>query len=88
MADLQVTCVNKPDRNSPHEAITHLGGSWGKKTRLQIVNEITGNVNSYYTLVNGKRANVGVYPKENPSYVRTYADGYWSDNLLALSDCS
>ena len=25
MADVQITCVNKPDRMSPHEHITHVG---------------------------------------------------------------
>ena len=26
MADYQIDCINKPDRLSPHEHITHVGG--------------------------------------------------------------
>ena len=39
------------------------------------------------SLVNGKRANVGVVNGPNGKYVRTYADGVWNDNLLALYEC-
>lgn len=88
MADLQVTCINKPNRNSPHEAITHLGGiTWGKKTRQQVVFDIDNNVNTYFTLVGGNRATVGVVEGPNGKYVRTHADGKWNDNLLALAEC-
>ena len=87
MADLQVTCMNKLNRNSSHEGITHLGGIWGKKTRQQVINDIEGGVNTYYTLVGGRRAVVGVINGPNGKYVRTYADGVWNDNLLALPEC-
>jgi hypothetical protein len=26
MTDFRIDCVNKPDRNSPHDHITHVGG--------------------------------------------------------------
>ena len=29
MADVQITCVTKPDRNSTHDQITHVGGPGG-----------------------------------------------------------
>ena len=88
MADLQVTCITKLNRSSTHEAITHLGGvTWGKKTRQQVILDIEGKANSYYTLVDGKRAEVGVVNGANGKYVRTHADGQWNDNLLALPDC-
>ena len=61
MADLQVTCINKLNRNSTHEGITHLGGAtWAKKTRQQVITDIESGTNTYYTLVGGKRATVGV----------------------------
>ena len=89
MADLQVTCINKLNRNSSHEGITHLGGTtWAKKTRQQVVADIESKTNTYYTLVGGKRATVGVMQGANGKYVRTYADGVWSDNLLALPECA
>lgn len=89
MADLQVTCITKLNRNSTHEGITHLGGNtWAKKTRQQVIADIESGTNTYYTLVGGKRANVGVVQGSNGKYVRTHADGVWNDNLLALPDCA
>lgn len=87
MADLQVTCINKTPRNNPHEGITHLGGFGWKKTREQVVREIDARVNTFYTSVNGTRANVAVREGTNGKYVQTHADGYWNDNLLALPEC-
>ncbi len=92
MADLLVDCINKQDRNSTHEGITHLGGPGGgtrwKWTRQQVINSIEAKTNTFYTKVDGKRADIGVVDGPNGKYVRTYADGKWNDNLLALSECS
>jgi hypothetical protein len=60
MADVQVRCVNKQPRNDPHHGITHLGGEGWKWTRQQVGESIKANTNTFYTLVSGKRANVGV----------------------------
>jgi hypothetical protein len=88
MSALQVTCINKQPRNDTHEGITHLGGAWGKKTRSDVIVEIENKTNSYFTSVDGKRAEVGVRQGEYGKYVQTYADGYYNDNLLALRECS
>lgn len=88
MADARVTCITKPDRNSKHEGITHLGGADWRWTRQQVIASIEAKSNTFYTLVNGKRADVGVVDGTNGKYVRTYADGVWNDNLLALPECS
>jgi hypothetical protein len=88
MADLQVTCINKRDRNSLHEGITHLGGSNWRWTRAQVIEFIENKAHTFFTLVGGRRANVGVVDGPNGKYVRTYADGQWNDNLLALPECS
>lgn len=87
MADVQVRCINKVPRDNPHEGITHLGGAGWKWTRAQVIASIEGRTNTFYTLVNGKRADVGVVDGPNGKYVRTYADGYYNDNLLALMEC-
>ena len=90
MADVQVTCINKQPRNNPHEGITHLGGTGGqgwKWTRQQVIDSINARTYSFYTLVNGKRANIAVVSGPNGDYVRTHADGVWNDNLLALPEC-
>jgi len=87
MADVQVKCINKQPRNNTHEGITHLGGDGWHWTRQQVINSIEANTNSFYTRVGGNRANVGVVKGQNGKYLRTYADGKWNDNLLALIEC-
>ena len=89
MADVQVTCINKTPRNNTHEGITHLGGTGGggwKWTRQQVIDSIRNQSNTFYTQVGGKRADIGIVEGSNP-YLRTYADGTWNDNLLALPEC-
>lgn len=88
MADVQITCINKQPRANPHEGITHLGGSGWRWTRQEVVNSINQGTNSFYTLVSGLRANVGVVNGPNGPYLRTHADGQWNDNLLALPECT
>ncbi|RWQ64515.1 DUF3892 domain-containing protein [Mesorhizobium sp.] len=88
MSDVQVTCINKLPRQNTHEGITHLGNSTGKWTRAQVIQWIEEKTNTFYTLVGGKRANIGVVNGQNGKYVRTYADGQWNDNLLALAECA
>jgi uncharacterized protein DUF3892 len=87
MADLQVTCINKQPRNDTHEGITHLGGNGWRHTRGEIVFNIDNGVHTYYTLVNGRRAEVKTRNGQNGKYVQTVADGYWTDNLLAMPEC-
>lgn len=92
MADVLVTCINKKDRNSSHEGITHLGnpnaGSGWKWTRADVIASIEAKTNTFYTYVNGNRGNIGVVNGPNGKYVRTYADGQWNDNLLSLPECN
>jgi len=88
MADVQVTCINKQPRNNTHEGITHLGGSGWKWTRSEVIQSIRGKTNTFFTRVNGKRADIGVVDGQNGPYLRTYADGQWNDNLLALPECA
>ncbi|ADI31076.1 DUF3892 domain-containing protein [Methylotenera versatilis] len=88
MADAKITCINKPLSGS-HEHITHVGNPevgwiW---TVADVVKSIDANQNTFYVLdpSTGKRANVGVIrPSNHAPYLRTYADGNWSDNLLSL----
>ncbi len=87
MADVQVKCINKQPRNDRHEGITHLGDAGWKWTRAEVIQSIENQSNTFFTYVNGKRSNVGVVDGPNGKYVRTYADGVWNDNLLALVEC-
>lgn len=90
MADVRVTCINKLPRNNPHEGITHLGGTGGggwKWSREQVIASILAGTNSFYTVANGRRADIAVINGPNGPYVRTHADGIWLDNLLSLPEC-
>lgn len=90
MADVRVTCINKQPRDNPHEGITHLGGQGGggwRWTRQQVVDSINARTNTFYTLVDGNRGDIGVVNGPHGQYVRTYADGQWNDNLLSLPEC-
>jgi hypothetical protein len=93
MADVQVTCITKPNPLSPHEHITHLGNpsaGW-KWTREQVIQSIDAGTNTFFVIDprTNQRAEVGVMrPAGRAAYVRTHADGDWNDNLLSLNQCS
>lgn len=91
MADVRVTCIIKPNPQSPHEHITHVGNPptwvWSREDVIKSINEKT---NTFYVLdpVSGMRANIGVFSAEGRlPYLRTYADGKWNNNLLSLTQC-
>ena len=92
MTEYQVTCINKADRTSRHEHITHIGNiqdNW-RITRELAIAQIESKINSFYTVdrITGARAYIGVIRETGKApYLRTYADGVWSDNLLALAEC-
>ena len=69
MADVQVTCINKQPRNNPHEGITHLGNLTGKWTRQQVIDWIEAKANTFFTVVKGKRADIGVVNGANGKYL-------------------
>lgn len=90
MADVRVECINKQPRESTHEGITHLGGTAGggwRWTRQQVVDSIRAGTNTFYTLEDGRRANIGIVDGPRGPYLMTYADGRWTNNLLALPEC-
>ena len=87
MADLQITCINKVNRDSAHDGITHVGANNWKWTRSEVIAFIEKRIHTFYTKVNNKRADVRVVNGSNGKYLRTYADGNYNDNLLALPEC-
>lgn len=92
MADAQVTCIVKPNPQSPHEHITHLGNPAGQWmwTREQVIASIEDKSNTFFVLDPGsnKRADIGVVREAGKlPYLRTYADGQWNNNLLSLNQC-
>ena len=92
MADLQITCITKPNPQSQHEHITHLGnlaGGW-KRAREEVITIIDAKTYSFFILdpINDKRSDVRVVrPAGQAPYLRTYADGNWNNNLLSLAQC-
>ncbi len=91
MSNKEITCVVKPDRFSRHEHITHVGGSGGwLLTREEVIRQIESKISSFYVKdkINGKIAYVGVVKEAGKApFIKTYADGYWNDNLLSLNEC-
>ena len=92
MADsFQVKCINKSDRRNHYERITHIGGyDSGKASRITEDEAITGIEQgkwSFYTLVNGRRADVVIAVHLGRKYLKTTADGNTPDNLLSLPEC-
>lgn len=91
MADVQVTCITKPAVFSSHEHITQIGGVGWKWQREDVIRSIEANTNTFYVLDprSGRKAYVGVIrPTDGRTpYLRTHADGVWTDNLLSLPQC-
>lgn len=87
MADARVTCINKQPRHNPHEGITHLGGKTWRWTRQEVINSIRAGTNTFYTSVDGKRADIEIVEGPNGPYLQTRADGRLNNNLLSLPEC-
>ena len=90
MPDVRITCATKPDRNSPDDRITHVGGGGWKWPSGNVVASIENGTNTFFVIdAAGHRSNVGVVdPGNGPrKHLRTYADGDWNNNLLALPEC-
>ena len=93
MREFQVTCVTKPNRFSTHEHITHIGNTsdkW-KITRELAIQKIESKQEAFYTVdrISGRKMYIGVVRESGKfPYLRTHADGKWSDNLLAQAECN
>ena len=93
MARLQVTCINKRgDHYNPHERIQAIGGvdpTIGRWKHLEddAIRNIENRTHSYFVSVGGRTVNVVVATHNGRKYLKTEADGYSPDNLLALPEC-
>ena len=94
MKEYEVGCINKPNRLSPHEHITHIGNNmtvpcW-RMTREKAISWIDAKTALFYTVDRPTGKKMYIYVVRETSkvpYLRTFADGKWNDNLLALRDC-
>lgn len=85
-----ITAVRLSSGGSSHEHITDVqwrnpqDNTSGTNTRAQIVEWIQDKKGDARVRdTSGHDVQVGVV-KATPPYIRTYADGVWTDNLLAL----
>jgi hypothetical protein len=94
MSTYQITCIDKPDVHSPHEHITHVGNpAWPqrKMSVMEVIRRIRIGLDTFYVQDRfGNRAVVVVVDGSplRREHIRTVADGKYTDNLLALNQCS
>ena len=92
MNEFEVNCITKPDRSSTVEGISHIGNNsqgWCL-TREEAVRRIESKTEAYYTMdwASGVKSYIGVVRTPGkPPCLRTYSDGTWNNNLLALAQC-
>ncbi len=88
MTDVLITCVNKTPGDNSHHGITHFGTPTRKWTRQQVIIWINAKEHTFYTMKDGKRADIFVCDdKQRPLYLQTYADDKWTNDLLELDGC-
>ncbi len=90
--DVQVHCINKRDRYNPHERIHAIGGVdyTGKRWWLpeeQAIASIKSGQYTFYTRVNGYRADVRIGWHLGREYLTTEPDGQQPNTLLSLPEC-
>lgn len=91
MATIEITAIRLTG-GTRHEHISHVwwtdhsAGRTGDDDRSTIVAGIEAKtLTAYVSDVYANKAYVGVVtPSSGSKYLRTYADGKWTDNLLAL----
>jgi hypothetical protein len=94
MADpIQVKCVNKSDRNNPHERILSIGGMnpngtpW-KLSQQAAIEGVESNKWKFYVNVGGKSVWVVIAKSaQGNKYLKTEADKEHENNLLSLPEC-
>jgi len=91
--DVEIKCINKTNRNDPHDRIQNVGGinPDGKRWKLTVAEAISGIESgkwTFYTFGGGRRVKVIIANNNGHKYLKTEADGIHPNNLLALPECS
>ena len=94
---VRITCISKDGGNhqNPHEGITNYGWvneqtrATGNSTRTQMLDFLERQRGVAYVRDRNRNvAKIGVWTSVyGHKYLRTFADGKWTDNLLALPEC-
>lgn len=92
MASFPVACITKRgDHYNAHERITHIGidTTQGRQqyTSEQVISWIEKHTHSFSVSRGGRTSDVIVATHNGRKYLKTTADGYSPDNLLALPEC-
>ena len=87
-----ITCATKKGPNyDPYERITHLGGYSSKGNFVipseEMIRKIESGKYSYSVDKDGKKVQIVVATRNGRKYLKTEADGFEPNNLLALGDC-
>ncbi|GAA6176990.1 DUF3892 domain-containing protein [Sulfitobacter pacificus] len=87
----QIKCINKSDRDSSWERITHVGGITNERwkiTQQDAINHIESGAWRFYVSVGGDSVWVEVATSRyGNKYIKTVADGDQPNNLLSLPEC-
>lgn len=87
----QIKCINKNDRQSPYERISHVGGFGNNHWKLTLddaIGKIERNEWQFFVEVDGDRVDVAVAMSQHGNkYLKTAADGDEPNNLLSLPEC-